>query len=117
MKKELIIKRNGFSNKEELIEHLLIAKSDIDSLIEILRSPQKLMEDKILIQYILTQSGVKTCELLNREGYKTTNGKKYYPKDITDVIKNGSEKVNLTLLNLAGQIFDKNWKSVSKHHN
>ena len=117
MKKELVVKRNGHATKQALIEHLLNTKSEIESFVKILQSPQQSIEDRIMVQYILTQSAGKTCEFLNGEGYKTANGKKYYPRDITDLIKSESENINPILLNLAGQIFDKNWKSVSRRYN
>lgn len=117
MKKELVVKRKGFESVEELIEHLSSTKSDIDSLIALLKTNHKYLENKILIQYIVTQSGVKTCEYLNGKGYKTANGKKFYPSDITELIKSGRGNVNPNLLDLSRQIFDKNWKAVSRRYN
>ena len=113
MNREILIKRNGFEDTNDLIEHLLSTKSEIESVIKLLRTPQKSLENKILVQYIVTQSAGKTCEFLNGKGYKTANDKKFYPSDISELIKSGIGNVDPDLLVLSRQIFDKNWKAVS----
>nr|WP_299069370.1 hypothetical protein [uncultured Allomuricauda sp.] len=117
MKKELVVKRNGFEGIDDLVGHLLSTKSDIDSLIKLLQTNHKSLENKILVRYIVTQSAGKTCEFINGKGYKTANGKKFYPKDVSELIKSGVGNVDPSLLDLSRQIFDKNWKGVSRRYN
>ena len=117
MKKEIIINKKGYKSKKDLIDYMKQTKSEIESLIKILKSPGKAIENKIIIQYILTQSIIKTCDKINKEGHKTDNGNKYSPSDVSELIKKGNDKVNPTLLELSRHILDKNWKGVSRRYN
>ena len=108
MNVNIVTKKTGYSDKNELIHHLEETCLEINKLNNILKKPIKGFKNQVLVEYIVTQSTVRTKEFVNKKGKRTPKGTKYTTNDISELIRSDVESSNLVLLQLARSILQRN---------
>lgn len=98
----------------ELISFLEEEKRNIDYRLDALKSKPSSFEDEIILKYIETRSIAKTAEYVKSKGVRSIKGTVYAASDVSSLIKKGSDNINSTLLRIAREIFDKNFKAVER---
>jgi len=85
--------------------------------IEVLTSDIPAFEDEIILKYIETRSTIKATEYVKSKGVRSEIGTVNSSSDVSSLIKEGSDKINVVLLRMATEIFDGNKKSVNRRYN
>jgi len=96
----------------ELIVILKSEKEIINSYIKALSTEPASFEDEIIIKYIETKSTLKTADFVKSKNIRSPKGTVYAARDVSEIIKNDTSKVNPVLLIIARDIFNKNTKAV-----
>ena len=99
----------------EDIERVLIEKKRIELLIANLNNPKDTIEEKLIIEYLVTRSTPKVAQYAKSIGHRTGN-RNFSPGDMSELIKNGSPNISPTLLETAQFIFNVNKTSVMRQH-
>lgn len=98
----------------ELIYKLEAEQNKIQLVLDALKKPRKTIEEKLFIEYLITQSTVKVAELAKQNEYKTASKRIFSPSDMSTLIENGCNNVPQCLIDLAREIFSNNKKAVTR---
>lgn len=105
-----------YNSIKQLIEILKEQKEEIDYRIEALKTEPTCFEEELIIKYIEKRSTPKVAEYAKKRGKRTQRGTVYQAPDISKLIKEDNDKINPVLLRIAREIFNKNFKAVSRQY-
>lgn len=97
---------------QDLIEALKADRDDIQSIIDSLNAPKNTIEEKLIIEYLVTRSTVRAAELARSLNHSSPNNKTFAPTHMSELINNGSPNISPNLLAMARKIFGANKKAV-----
>jgi hypothetical protein len=108
---------NKYSSIEELIRLLQDRILETNKLIGALMVAPETTEQEILLKYIETRSTTRTANFMRQRDIRTKHGNSYLPADVSRLIKDGHDSLDLVLLKFAQEIFHGNKKMVNRRYN
>ena len=103
-----------YKSKKELISDLENDLSTLQEIINSLKTPKKTDEEKLVVEYLIKRSTPKVAEFARKKGIKNQRGLSFQSSHMSELIKNGSDKVSPSLLEMARNIFKKNSNAASR---
>jgi hypothetical protein len=100
---------------DQLIRNLKEEKAEIERRIVALETAPKSVEERLLREYIRTRSTARTADYAKEQGIRSSNGRAFAPRDVSDIIIGEGPGINPALLRIAREIFDRNRQAASRY--